>query len=135
MESIQKFLSAKRFAVAGASRDREKYGNKIFRALLASGRDVVPINPCAQSIEGVESYPTIGRIQDTPASLSIVTPPHITRQIVREAILSGVKNIWMQPGAEEEFASAEARQAGLNVIDDGSCILVSLAIEGKRISD
>jgi len=35
----------------------------------------------------------------------------------------------MQPGAQEVQASLQARQAGLNLIDDGSCILVSLAIE------
>jgi predicted CoA-binding protein len=38
----------------------------------------------------------------------------------------------MQPGAEDDQASAEARAAGLNVIDDGSCILVSLSIERSK---
>ncbi|EMB17821.1 hypothetical protein RE6C_01452 [Rhodopirellula europaea 6C] len=33
----------------------------------------------------------------------------------------------MQPGAEDEQASESAREAVINVIDDGSCILVLLA--------
>lgn len=34
MNAIQAFLSAESFAVAGASTRREKYGNKILRALM-----------------------------------------------------------------------------------------------------
>jgi hypothetical protein len=33
----------------------------------------------------------------------------------------------MQPGTEGEHASESAREAGINVIDDGSCVLVLLA--------
>jgi predicted CoA-binding protein len=32
----------------------------------------------------------------------------------------------MQPGAEDPEAGQLARQAGLNVIDDGSCLLIFL---------
>ena len=51
-----------------------------------------------------------------------------TRQIVADAIVAGIKHIWMQPGAEDAQASESARAAGINIIDDGSCILVLLAI-------
>jgi len=33
----------------------------------------------------------------------------------------------MQPGAEDEQAAEAARLAGIDVIDDGSCVLVLLA--------
>ena len=45
---------------------------------------------------------------------------------LEQAIASGVKNIWMQPGAESKAAVAAAQAAGLNVIADGSCLLVVL---------
>jgi len=38
MNDIEVFLTASTFAVAGASQDRSKYGNKAFHALAASGR-------------------------------------------------------------------------------------------------
>jgi predicted CoA-binding protein len=129
MSDIEAFLKATTFAVAGASRDRSKYGNRVFRALLESGRAVYPINPTAMFIEGEKAFPTIDDIPVVPESLSIVTPPHITRQVISQAIVAGVKSIWMQPGAEDLEACLAARQAGLRVIDDGSCILVSLALE------
>jgi predicted CoA-binding protein len=122
------FLSAPSFAVAGASTDRSKYGNKVFRALIASGRTVYPLNPTASEVEGQRAYVSIADLPVVPESLSLVTPPHVSREVIRQAIAAGVKNIWLQPGAEDSQGSELARQAGLNVIDDGSCILVLLAI-------
>ncbi len=123
------FLTAKTFAVAGASRDRSKYGNKVFQALVASGRTAYPLNPSAPEVEGHQAFPSISDLPDVPESLSMVTPPHVTREIIQKAIAAGVKNIWMQPGAEDSHASHLARDAGINVIDDGSCILVLLAMQ------
>ena len=129
MNDIELFLRAKSVAVAGASQNRSKYGNIVFRALIASGRTVYPLNPNAVEVEGYPAFASIADLPIVPESLSIVTPPHVTRQVIQQAIAAGVKNIWMQPGAEDSQGSEAARVAGLNVIDDGSCILVSLSIE------
>ena len=129
MNDIEVFLKASTFAVAGASQNRSKYGNKVFRALVASGRTVYPLNPTAVEVESQPAFASIVDLPVVPESLSIVTPPHVTRLVILQAIAAGVKNIWMQPGAEDSKGSQAARDAGLNVIDDGSCILVSLSIE------
>ena len=42
MNDIEVFLTASTFAVAGASQDRSKYGNKAVHELAASGRSVYP---------------------------------------------------------------------------------------------
>ena len=123
----ERFLNAKSFGVAGASSNRSKYGNRVFVALLNHKAIVYPLNPHSDMIEDHQAYPHISDLPEVPESLSIITPPDRTRLIVLEAIQAGVKNIWMQPGAEDAFASKAAREAGLNVIDDGSCILVFLA--------
>ena len=130
--STAKFLAAETFAVAGASRDRSKYGNKVFQALVASGRTVYPLNPSVPEVEGQPAYAMVADLPEVPESLSVVTPPFITRQVIQQAIAAGVKNIWMQPGAEDSQGSKLAREAGLNVIDDGSCVLVLLAIKARR---
>ncbi|MDB4695147.1 CoA-binding protein [bacterium] len=127
MNCIEKFLAAKTYAVAGASNRQHKYGNKVFRALLAADRETYPLNPVQSEIEGHRAYARLTELPLVPEALSIITPPEITRQVVNDAIAYGVKHIWMQPGAEDERASEAAYEAGLNVIDDGSCILVLLA--------
>lgn len=129
MNDTEKFLAVKTYAVAGASERTHKYGYKVFKALLASGRETYPLNPATKQIEGHKAYPKIADLPVAVESLSIITPPEVTRQVVADAIAAGVKNIWMQPGAEDEQASKSAREAGINVIDDGSCVLVVLARE------
>lgn len=123
---IAQFLKADTFAVAGASTNRDKYGNKVLRCYLQNGRKAIPINPRATEIEGV---PCVSSVADLPAevkSLSIITPPKITEQVVSAAISHGIENIWMQPGAQSPAAIAQCEENGINVIADGSCLLVVL---------
>ncbi len=127
MNSIEDYLAAKTYAVAGASARTHKYGYKVFKALLAAGRETYPLNPVTKEIEGHKAFPKIADLPVIPEALSIITPPEVTRQVIAEAVRAGVKHIWMQPGAEHDEASQSAREAGINVIDDGSCILVLLA--------
>jgi len=56
----------------------------------------------------------------------LITPPAVTEQLVPRAIAHGIRNIWMQPGAESPVAVALCREKGVNVIADGSCLLVVL---------
>jgi predicted CoA-binding protein len=126
MDQIQQFLSGKRFAVVGASSNREKYGNKVLRAYLQKGLEAVPVNPAGGQIEGLESYPDLASIPGQIDGVSIITPPAVTEKVVDQAIERGIDNIWMQPGAESEDAIERAEAAGLNVIAGGPCLLVSL---------
>jgi predicted CoA-binding protein len=121
---IEQFLASPAFGVAGASPRREKYGNKVLRCYLQHGRKAIPVNPREQAVEGV---PCVATVSDLPAdvkSLSIITPPQVTEQVVEQAIARGIRNVWMQPGAESEKAVARCREAGVNVIADGTCLLV-----------
>ena len=45
---------------------------------------------------------------------------------MREAVALGIRHLWMQPGAESDAAVEAAREAGVNVIAGGPCILVTL---------
>ena len=130
-DPIQAFLSGDCFAVAGASTNREKYGNKVLRVYLQRGKKVFPINPGADAVEGEKAYADLASLPSTPHGVSIVTPPPITERIVEEAIDLGIEHLWMQPGAESEAAVQKAQQAGVNVIAGGPCVLVTLGYTEK----
>ena len=130
MTEIETFLAAKTFGVAGASPDREKYGNKVLRTYLQHGRSVVPIHPSQPEVEGEKAYRSIDEAPEIE-SLSIITPPPVTEAIVDQAIQAGVKHLWMQPGAESDAAIERARQAGLTVIAGGPCLLVVLGFRDE----
>lgn len=126
-DKIAAFLAAPLFAVAGASNDPNKFGYRCFMALKHSGRAVHPLNPRASEIAGQRAFASIQAIPGQVVALSVVTPPSITEHIVEEAIATGVRWVWMQPGAESQAAIARAEQAGLQVIAGGPCVLVELA--------
>jgi len=123
---INEFLSQPAFAVAGASTNREKYGNKVVRVYQQNGKNVYPLNPKAEVVEGEKAYPNISSLPTPAVALSLVTPPPITLTIVREALARGVRHFWMQPGAENEEAIEEAERQGASVIHGGPCVLVAL---------
>jgi predicted CoA-binding protein len=123
---IADFLAAGRFAVVGASNDRGKYGNKVLRCYLQHGLPVVAVNPRQQEIEGVRCVPSLREVPEGTRAASVVAPPQAGRQIVADAVAAGLRHLWFQPGAEEAGAVAAAEQAGMNVIADGSCLLVAL---------
>jgi uncharacterized protein len=125
-ERIKSFLKEGSFAVAGASTNREKYGNKILRCYLQHGMTAIPINPRADLIEGVKTVSTISDLDQKVKAMSVITPPFISEKLVDEAIEKGIKHIWFQPGAESQLAIDKAETAGINVIGDGSCLLVVL---------
>ena len=123
---IKQFLAAKKFAVVGASADRSKYGNRVLRCYQMNGLEAVPVNPKEKKIEGVDCVASVSQLADDVESLSVITPPQVTEQVVEQAIAKGIKNIWMQPGAESQAAIARCEKNGINVIADGSCLLVVL---------
>jgi len=123
-DKIRSFLAASAFGVAGASSRRHKYGNKVLRCYLQNGLRAVPVNPLEKEIEGVPCVASVSELPAEVKSLSIITPPEVTVTVVDLAIARGIENLWMQPGAEHPDAVKRAEQAGLNVIADGSCILV-----------
>lgn len=125
-DPIESFLAAPAFGVVGASSRRHKYGNKVLRAYQQNGLAAIPVNPREESIEGVDCVASVLDLPPHVHSISIITPPAVTERVVDEAIRKGIENVWMQPGAESEAAVAACRRAGINVIADGSCVLVVL---------
>jgi predicted CoA-binding protein len=123
---ITAFLARGPFAVVGASRDRDKYGNKVLRAYLQAKLPVFCVHPREAEIEGQRCYPSLAALPEVPRGVSIITPPAVTEQVVADAHDKGAQWVWMQPGAESPAALAKAEELGLEVIAGGPCILVAL---------
>jgi predicted CoA-binding protein len=97
---------------------------------------VTPLNPKSGSINlPSKSYPAARSISDlsSPAqtSLSIVTPPKATMQVLREAKEAGVPAVFLQPGtfndevmqfAKNNFEAAIGGEGGNG--GEGWCVLM-----------
>jgi predicted CoA-binding protein len=125
-QQIDQFLASPAFGVIGASNNRSKYGNKILRCYLEHGYRAIPVNPNEKEIEGIACVSAINDLPAEVKSISMITPPEVTAQLVPLALEKGIENIWMQPGAEHPETVAFCRQRNINVIADGSCLLVVL---------
>lgn len=125
-EQIDRFLGSPAFGVVGASANREKYGNRVLRCYMQKGYRAIPVNPNEREIEGMSCVAQIADLPQDVKSISMITPPAVTEQLVPAAIAKGIENIWMQPGAESQAAVELCKRHNINVIADGSCILVVL---------
>jgi len=98
----------------------------VLRCYLQNGKSAMPVNQNEADIEGIACTASISDLPPEVESISMITPPVVTAKLVPLALEKGIKNIWMQPGAEHPEAVALCLEKGVNVIADGSCLLVVL---------
>jgi len=123
MKDITTFLSSGKFAIAGVSRNPKKFGHVAFTSLRKKGMDVVPVNPNNLVIDGIESYKSVSDLPDEVKAVIIMTQPEETLSVAREAISRGIKNIWIQQGAESKKILTELEKEEINLISK-ECILM-----------
>ena len=127
-ELMQRFLSMPPVAVVGASSDMDKYGARVFAALRREGISAYPVNPRHSEIQGERAYASLADLPAPARSVSVITPPEVTEDIVEQAGELDVEILWLQPGAESAAAVTRATKLGMDVIHGGPCILVQLSL-------
>ena len=120
---MQDFPKHRRWAVVGASNNREKFGNKIYRDLKNAGYEVYAVNPREDNIEGDPCFKSVMDLPSVPEVVNVVVPPTVAHEVVQDCMQAGVKRIWFQPGAENPEAIREAEAAGMTVVYD-ACIMI-----------
>ena len=111
-------------ALIGASNDKQKYGNKIYRDLRNKGYNVTPINPKEETIEGDKAYNTIEEMPKLPDIANFVVPPPIAIKIAQNISKLGVKHLWFQPGSESnELETWLKNEDGIEYLIN-ACIMV-----------
>jgi predicted CoA-binding protein len=120
---IETFVQGKRLAVVGVSRSGKKFGNIAFKELKERGYQLYLIHPAAKEIDGEPCFPSLSAVQGKVDGVLVSVPPKQTSNVLKEAAAAGMKDIWLQQGAETSEVLAQARQLGLSVIS-GKCILM-----------
>lgn len=121
---IEDFVGRRVWAVVGASQNRRKYGNIIYRTLRERGYTVYPVNLTEQVVEGDSVYPDVTALPPGVEVLDIVIPPPRVPRVLDQAKAAGITRIWLQPGAESPAVIAHAQSLGMQVIAGGPCALV-----------
>lgn len=91
---LRSLLNPKNIAVVGASRERTKVGNVIFRNCRQFGYrgTVYPVNPKAEQIERVRAYPSVSAIPKRVDLVVIATPAAIVPLVLKDVIRAKAKS-------------------------------------------
>lgn len=130
-EAIAAILSARTFAVVGASANTEKFGYKVWRTIRTHGKTAYAVNPNATEIEGETVYRTLADLPQVPEVVVSVVPPNATETLPAQLAAAGIKYLWIQPGAESTKAVSEAEADGIAVVHGGPCIMVELRAHSR----
>ena len=126
MENIKdaaaQFLSNKRVAVTGVSRDPAGHGsNVVYQRLRDRGYEVFAVNPNADEVEGDLCYHDLASIPGGIDGVVIGTRPETAETTMCECAELGIKHVWMHrafgTGSVSATAAEYGRQQGITVIE------------------
>lgn len=119
-EAVDDFLSQRRIAVAGVSRDGDLPANLIFRKLRDAGYEVYAVNPSAEQVEGGPCYPDLASVPVPLEGVVAATPPEATEDVTRQCAELGIPRLWMHRSLGQGSVSDKAVEEGL---DDGLTVI------------
>lgn len=123
MSTEEEILNSSRVvAMVGLSPKPDRPSYKVASYLKRKGYKIIPVNPGAEEILGVPSYPDLSSVPEPVDVVDIFRRSEEVPAIVEEAIEIGAKTVWMQEGVINDEAAARAEKAGLMVVMD-RCML------------
>jgi predicted CoA-binding protein len=126
-QAAQRFLTHRRIAVVGVSRDPRDFSRTVVAELTRRGYDVVAVNPKGGFIRRVQNI-----VPPVQAAV-LMTPPAVTTEIVKDCAEAGVRHVWMHQGIGRGAASPDAiafcEAHGISVVS-GACPLMYLPATG-----
>lgn len=123
MSEIAELLrQAKTIAVVGLSSDVFRPSHGVAAYMQQQGYRIIPVNPKEAEILGETCYADLAAIPVPVDIVDIFRRSEFVPELVTEAIRIGAKAVWMQEGVAHAEAAAQARAAGLIVLED-RCIL------------
>ena len=138
-EAAAEFLSHKRVAVTGVSRQPKNHGsNTVYKRLRERGYEVFAVNPNANEVEGDRAYHDLRSIPGGVEAVVIGTRPERAEETMHECAELGIQHVWMHrgPGAGSvsDVATAYGRRRGITVIDGGCpCMFEPTADFGHKL--
>lgn len=122
-EQLRKLLGEiKTIAVVGLSNkpDRPAYG--VSGYLLRSGYTVIPVNPRAESVFGLQAYKTISEIPVKIDLVDFFLGGDKIAPVVEEGLKLGINNYWLQEEVVNQDVYDKLVSLGKFVVMD-ACIL------------
>jgi predicted CoA-binding protein len=129
-ERIEDFLSYKRIALVGLSRDSKDFSRMLYRELKSRGYDMVPVNPSLDDVEGERCFHRVSEIQPPVDGALLLVPSGASESVVQDCAHANVSRIWFYrafgDGAVSNDALQVCEQNGISAVP-GECPFMFLA--------
>ena len=124
-------LDVETVAVVGCSSTPGKAAHDVPRYLLDHGYDVIPVNPYAEEVFGIEAVDSLADVDRRIDLVDVFRPSDEAPGIV-DAVLDrdDVETVWLQLGITNDDAGRRVEESGRNFVQD-RCIKV----EHSRLVD
>ena len=132
LATIDSFLSPKKMAIVGVSRNPKKFGRVVYEELKKKGFTVYGVNPHTESLNGDPCYPDIRSLPEEVDRVFIVTPPEETAESVRQALDRGIRNIWIQQRSDSGEALDLLKDKEVNLIHNRCILMFAAPVRGAH---
>jgi predicted CoA-binding protein len=113
--------SVNSIAVVGFSPKPGRPSHRIARQMQGFGFRIIPVRPGVSEGLGEQAYPDLDSVPERIDLANVFRSGKYVPEVVDQCLRLGIKNIWMQEGAEHEESAERARAAGMTVVM-GRCI-------------
>lgn len=121
----------KTVAVIGASTNRTKFGNRAVRAYHAQGYRVIPIHPSESEIEGLPAFRSVLDVPEAIDVASFYVPPEVGERVMHEVVAKGIREVWLNPGADSDALIDATRALGIRPVV--ACSIVALGLNPYQL--
>lgn len=123
LADIRDFLTQKRIAMVGVSRNPRETSHVLFKEFVSRGYEMVAVNPNATEINGWSSAARLEDVSPAPDAVLLMTSPAVAEELLHDWN-SGVRRVWIYgtngKSKVSALASSRLRNMGVSVID-GEC--------------
>lgn len=122
---IERCLACHTIAVVGLSPKPHRDSYRVSQYMQAHGYRIVPINPNATEVLGEKAYASLteAAAHERIDLVNCFRNSEDIPPIAAEAMAIGAKGLWLQIGVTHSAAAAQAKAAGLAVVQD-RCLMV-----------
>ena len=133
LETIEDFLTQKRIALIGVSRDPKSFSIMLLKEFVRRGYEVVPVNPKTPNVLGRTCFARVQDIQLPVQGAILLTPPQFAGAGIAECAKAGISRIWIYGANGKTTVSQQVldscREQGIKVIA-GQCPFMFLPGSG-----
>jgi uncharacterized protein len=112
----------KTIAVVGFSPKPGRPSHSIARQMQGFGFRIIPVRPGISAGLGERAYPGLASVPEQIDLVNVFRSGKYIPEVVDQCLRLGIRNIWLQEGAEHGASAERAQAAGMTVVM-GRCIM------------